>query len=161
MTKSFKTNLLIAFTVLFNIVCSGQNDIPEKPNVIFIAVDDLNDWAGYLGGHSQSKTSNIDKFAKKGVDFSYGPLALAEKLNSKNDFSVYRDKFNRMAGRELVRPEPFININAKNIDVLLDKLIPIEGSQARFKIAESDIELMPYFQTASNYSGPRTYFYLG
>ena len=70
MTKSFKTNLLIAFTVLFNIVCSGQNDIPEKPNVIFIAVDDLNDWVGYLGGHPQSKTPNIDKFAKKGVSFT-------------------------------------------------------------------------------------------
>ena len=70
MTKSFKTNLLIAFAVLFNIVCSGQNDIPEKPNVIFIAVDDLNDWVGYLGGHPQSKTPNIDKFAKKGVSFT-------------------------------------------------------------------------------------------
>ena len=70
MIKSFKTNLLIAFAVLFNIVCSGQNDIPEKPNVIFIAVDDLNDWVGYLGGHPQSKTPNIDKFAKKGVSFT-------------------------------------------------------------------------------------------
>ena len=70
MTKSFKTNLLIAFTVLFNIICSGQNDIPEKPNVIFIAVDDLNDWVGYLGGHPQSKTPNIDKFSKKGVSFT-------------------------------------------------------------------------------------------
>ena len=38
-----------------------------KPNVIFIAVDDLKDWVGYLGGHPQSKTPKTDKFSKKGV----------------------------------------------------------------------------------------------
>ena len=103
----------------------------------------------------------IGEEGKRWVAFTYGPLALAEKLNSKNDFSIDRDQFNRTVGSKLVRPEPFININAKNKNVLLDKLIPIEGSQSRFKIAESDIELMPYYKTASNYSGPRTYFYLG
>ena len=103
----------------------------------------------------------IGEEGKRWVAFSYGPLALAEKLNSKNDFSLDRDKFNRMVGSKLGRPEPFINMNTKNKNVLLDKLIPIEGSQSRFKIAESDIELMPYYKTASNYSGPRTYFYLG
>ena len=103
----------------------------------------------------------IGEEGKRWVAFTYGPLALAEKLNSKNDFSIDRDQFNRTVGSKLVRPEPFININTKNKNVLLDKLIPIEGSQSRFKIAESDIELMPYYKTASNYSGPRTYFYLG
>ena len=103
----------------------------------------------------------IGEEGKRWVAFTYGPLALAEKLNSKNDFSIDRDQFNRTVGSKLVRREPFININTKNKNVLLDKLIPIEGSQSRFKIAESDIELMPYYKTASNYSGPRTYFYLG
>ena len=103
----------------------------------------------------------IGEEGKRWVAFTYGPLALAEKLYSKNDFSIDRDQFNRTVGSKLVRPEPFININTKNKNVLLDKLIPVEGSQSRFKIAESDIELMPYYKTASNYSGPRTYFYLG
>ena len=66
-----------------------------------------------------------------------------------------------MIGSDLASPEPFINVDTKNKNVLLDKLIPIEGTKTRFKIAESDIELMPYYKTASNYSGPRTYFYLG
>ena len=39
----------------------------DKPNVLFIAVDDLNDWVGCLGGHPQAKTPNIDRLAKKGV----------------------------------------------------------------------------------------------
>ncbi len=41
-----------------------------KPrNVLMIAVDDLNDWIGVLGGHSQTLTPNIDRLAKRGVAF--------------------------------------------------------------------------------------------
>ena len=39
-------------------------------NVLFIAVDDLNDWVGHLGGHPQSQTPNIDQLARTGVSFS-------------------------------------------------------------------------------------------
>lgn len=42
----------------------------EKPNVLFIAVDDLNDWVGCLGGHPQAKTPNIDALASRGVNFT-------------------------------------------------------------------------------------------
>lgn len=42
----------------------------EKPNVILIAVDDLNDWIGVLGGHPQVKTPNMDRLAARGVLFS-------------------------------------------------------------------------------------------
>jgi len=42
----------------------------RSPNVLFIAVDDLNDWVGCLGGHPNAKTPNIDALAKKGVLFS-------------------------------------------------------------------------------------------
>jgi len=33
----------------------------EKPNVLFIAIDDLNDWVGCFGGNPQVKTPNLDK----------------------------------------------------------------------------------------------------
>ena len=36
-----------------------------KPNVLFLAIDDLNDWIGCLGGHPQVKTPNLDKLAKR------------------------------------------------------------------------------------------------
>jgi arylsulfatase A-like enzyme len=42
----------------------------EKPNVLFIAVDDLNDWVACLGGHPQCKTPHIDRLAAKGVLFT-------------------------------------------------------------------------------------------
>ena len=41
-----------------------------KPNVLFIAIDDLNDWVGCLGGHPDVKTPNIDRLAARGVLFA-------------------------------------------------------------------------------------------
>lgn len=47
----------------------------QKPNVLFIAVDDLNDWTGYLGGNPQSRTPNIDKLATEGIYFTHAYTA--------------------------------------------------------------------------------------
>ena len=41
-----------------------------RPNVLFIAIDDLNDWIGCLDGHPQVKTPNIDRLAERGTLFS-------------------------------------------------------------------------------------------
>jgi iduronate 2-sulfatase len=41
-----------------------------KPNVLFIAVDDLNDWLGSLGGHPQARTPQMDALAARGVNFT-------------------------------------------------------------------------------------------
>ena len=41
----------------------------KRPNVLFIAIDDLNDWVGCLGGHPQVKTPHMDSVAKKGTVF--------------------------------------------------------------------------------------------
>ena len=42
----------------------------DSPNVLFIAVDDLRDWVGHLGGHPQATTPNIDRLAASGVSFT-------------------------------------------------------------------------------------------
>ncbi|MCB1121388.1 MAG: sulfatase [Verrucomicrobiae bacterium] len=44
--------------------------LPAKPNVLFIAIDDLRDWVGYLGHNPQAKTPNIDRLAKMGESFT-------------------------------------------------------------------------------------------
>lgn len=41
----------------------------KQPNIVFIAVDDMNDWVGYMGGHPQTITPNMDKLANEGVAF--------------------------------------------------------------------------------------------
>ncbi|MFN0078402.1 MAG: sulfatase [Prosthecobacter sp.] len=42
----------------------------KKPNVLFIAIDDLRDWVGYLHHNEQTKTPNIDRLAKMGTAFT-------------------------------------------------------------------------------------------
>src|SRR3954453_15175612 len=42
----------------------------ERPNVLFIAVDDLNHWVGYLGRNPQTVTPNIDRLAARGLRFT-------------------------------------------------------------------------------------------
>jgi arylsulfatase A-like enzyme len=48
--------------------CTGSKD--KKPHVLLIAVDDLNDWIGCMGGHPQAKTPNLDRLAASGVLFA-------------------------------------------------------------------------------------------
>ena len=62
-------NLLKLFVV--SLVVAGASSLfAKKPNVLLIAVDDLNDWVGCLGGHRQSVTPNIDRLAARGVLFT-------------------------------------------------------------------------------------------
>jgi len=42
----------------------------DKPNVLFIAVDDLNDWMGCLGGHPDAVTPNLDRLAARSTLFT-------------------------------------------------------------------------------------------
>jgi len=42
----------------------------ERPNVLLVSIDDLNDWTGGLGGHPQPKTPNIDRLAQRGTLFA-------------------------------------------------------------------------------------------
>jgi arylsulfatase A-like enzyme len=50
----------------------------NPPDLLFIAVDDLNDWVGVLGGHPQAQTPNIDRLAARGLLFTnaHSPSAL-------------------------------------------------------------------------------------
>jgi arylsulfatase A-like enzyme len=43
---------------------------PAKPNILFIAVDDLNHWVGHLGRNKQTRTPHLDRLAKMGVTFT-------------------------------------------------------------------------------------------
>ena len=42
----------------------------ERPNVLLISIDDLNDWTGGLKGHPQARTPNLDRLAGQGTLFS-------------------------------------------------------------------------------------------
>ncbi|MHC4995179.1 MAG: sulfatase [Planctomycetota bacterium] len=42
----------------------------DKPNILFIAIDDLNDWVGPLKGHPMVVTPSMDKLAARGTTFT-------------------------------------------------------------------------------------------
>ncbi|HBU60445.1 MAG TPA: choline-sulfatase, partial [Verrucomicrobiales bacterium] len=67
--------LVIQVALCLVFLWSGQTQAAAKPNILFIAVDDLNDWVGCLGGHPQAKTPNIDALAKRGVLFEQAHCA--------------------------------------------------------------------------------------
>ncbi len=80
---------------------------------------------------------------QKWIAFSYGPVTLAQKISKMTD------------------DEPFaeleINLNEpEKILALLEK--SENGSQTVFKIKGSGIILVPFYQTGTWESGPRTYF---
>ena len=59
-------NFFFTLMLFGNLFASAQ----QKPNVLFIAIDDLNDWVGCLDGHPQVKTPNIDRLADQGMLFT-------------------------------------------------------------------------------------------
>ncbi len=67
--KTFKY-LSISILIISLFSCNSQDTTIENPNVLFISIDDLNDWTGYLGGHPQALTPALDGFASEAVSFN-------------------------------------------------------------------------------------------
>jgi arylsulfatase A-like enzyme len=65
-----------ALLMLLTAAISSAADLPDKPNVLFIAVDDLNHWVTHLGRNPQAKTPNIDRLASQGVTFTNAHTAV-------------------------------------------------------------------------------------
>lgn len=66
-------NLLTLLLLAFCGNCTSQTIVgaERRPDVVFIIVDDLNDWLGCLGGHPDAKSPNIDKLASSGMLFKH------------------------------------------------------------------------------------------
>lgn len=70
-----RTYLLLLVAVGLFISCkkeikSADDKMPIKPNVLFIAVDDLNNMIGPIDNFSNVKTPNFDRLASMGVTFT-------------------------------------------------------------------------------------------
>ncbi len=64
---------LLLLLALF--ACQEKTDVSDgtattQPNVLFLAVDDLNDWLGCMDGHAQAWTPHMDRLAAEGVLFA-------------------------------------------------------------------------------------------
>ncbi len=58
----------------------------NRPNVLFITVDDLNDWVGCLGGNPDAQTPNLDRLAQQSVLFSNAHCQVALCYASRASF---------------------------------------------------------------------------
>jgi arylsulfatase A-like enzyme len=69
---------LVVVLLLSARLVSAQAQDAAPPDVLFISIDDLNDWVGVLGGHPQAITPNIDALAARGMLFTnaHAPSAL-------------------------------------------------------------------------------------
>jgi len=67
-----KNGIVIKMNLAIMALCGTLSTFaqkPQQPNIVMIAVDDLNDWIGVYGGHPQVITPNMDKLAKSSVVF--------------------------------------------------------------------------------------------
>ncbi|APD06359.1 N-acetylglucosamine-6-sulfatase [Flavobacteriaceae bacterium UJ101] len=64
----FKTFLITLLSSSFS-VASYAIEKPKKPNVVFIILDDMNDYVGFLKGHPQTQTPNLDRLANRAIVF--------------------------------------------------------------------------------------------
>ena len=68
--------------VLVLIACGSLH--AQKPNVLFISIDDLNDWTGGLKGHPQAITPNLDRLCDQGLSFTNAHCSQAVCTASRN-----------------------------------------------------------------------------
>jgi len=74
----------IAILLLALAASTARAQAQEPYDVLFIAVDDLNDWVGFLGGHPQTQTPNIDRLAARGMAFlnAQSPSAICHAVRT-------------------------------------------------------------------------------
>ena len=121
-----KSHLFLILILLFTTSCLSENSVKKSPNILFVAIDDLNDWVGYLGGHPQARTPNIDRLINKGIGFSkaysVAPLCNPSRVAILTGLypstsGVYgnRDKFRRKLPTELTMMQYFKSNGYKTI----------------------------------------------
>ena len=71
---TIRSLLIISLAIFLLIESQAQNS--DRPNVLMISIDDLNDWTGFLDGHPHVLTPNMDKLAKQGRVFANAHCAV-------------------------------------------------------------------------------------
>ena len=64
-------SVLVIVACMANVSVYGATEQKQKkPNILFIAIDDLNDWTDMLEGNAQARTPHMDTLASKGIVFT-------------------------------------------------------------------------------------------
>lgn len=79
-----KVNQILLVLFVLSSSFSTKKDELKKPNVLFISIDDLNDWIGGLNGNPQVITPNMDKLFEQGTLFTNAHCSQAVCTASRN-----------------------------------------------------------------------------
>lgn len=92
---------------------------PQRPNILIISIDDLNDWVGCLGGHPNALTPNIDRLARRGTLFAnahcQAPICTPSRA------SMVLGKFPSTTGMYFLQPGLSAYPDRKPGDVLMQR----------------------------------------
>ncbi len=128
--KNLLILILISSTALLGTGCTSE---PEtQPNVLFISIDDLNDWQGSLGGNSQAITPSLDKLSQEGLLFTNAHCSQAVCTASRNSLlsglhpsnsgwygsiPAMRNTFDQVMGENKMLPQYFKDNGYKTMAV--------------------------------------------
>lgn len=95
----------------------AQDATPKAPNVLFLVIDDLNDWVGCLGGHPQTRTPHIDRLAARSTVFvnahCQAPICNPSRV------SMLTGRYPSTSGVYLLKPSAFrVSKALKNVKTL-------------------------------------------
>ncbi len=117
-------------TLFLSILAISSNG--QKPNVLFISIDDLNDWVGALGGHPQAITPHMDRLFESGSLFTNAHCSQAVCAASRNSLlsglhptttgwygstSAMRRSFEQVMGNHRMLPQYFKDHGYKTLAV--------------------------------------------
>lgn len=74
--KQFPVILLSIAIISIGTALPLKVSAADKPNVLMISIDDLNDWTGFQGGHPDALTPHMDALAKRGRNFTNAHCAI-------------------------------------------------------------------------------------
>ncbi len=107
--------LSIGVLYLLPLAVEAADKEAKRPNILFIALDDLNDWIGCMGGHPQTLTPNLDRLAKQGVLFTNahcpGSACNSSRTAIMTGISAHRSGLydNRQKMRQVLPDAPIIS----------------------------------------------------
>lgn len=111
---------IIIFIFFILVWCEKTSAQVSQRNIVLIIVDDLNDYTGFLGGHPQAETPEMDKLAEESIVFENAyctsPVCAPSRTsfmsgkdayytrvyNNAQTAAVFRDNFKTEYGNETV-----------------------------------------------------------
>jgi iduronate 2-sulfatase len=121
---------IFLFALVFGTGCEYKQQ--KQPNVLFISIDDLNDWIGAMNGNPQVITPNMDKLFEQGVLFTNAHCSQPVCTASRNSLlsglhpttsgwysstSAMQKSYDQVMGDHLMLPQYFKDNGYKTLAV--------------------------------------------